>query len=69
MIDFRKAYDSVDRRELIEVLVKYNVNTKIIDMIVQMYAGDKTIITLGNMQETIDVTCGLGKVVASYTTI
>ena len=24
-----------------------------------MYVGDKTTITLGNMQETIDVTCGI----------
>ena len=35
MIDFKKAYDSMDRRELIKVLIKYGVNTKIIDMIVQ----------------------------------
>ena len=27
-IDFKKAYDSVDRKELIKVLVKYGVNTK-----------------------------------------
>ena len=36
MIDFKKAYDSMDRRELIKVLIKYGVNTKIIDMIVQI---------------------------------
>ena len=59
MIDFKKAYDSVDRRKLIEVLAKYNVNTKVIEMIVQMYANNKTIITLGKLQETIDVTCGI----------
>ena len=34
MIDFRKAYDSVNRKKLIEVQVKYNVNTKIIDIVV-----------------------------------
>ena len=44
---------------LIEVLVIYNVNAKIIEMIVQMYAGDKTTITLGNIQETIEVTFGI----------
>ena len=59
MIDFRKAYYSVNRRKLIEVLVKYNVNTKVIKLIVQMYAKDKTTITLGNIQETIEVTCGI----------
>ena len=41
MIDFKKAYDSVDRKKLIEVLAKYNINTKIIEMIVQMYAKEK----------------------------
>ena len=58
MIDFKKAYDSVDRRKLIEVLVKYNVNTKIIEMIAQMYTKDTTTITLGNLEETIEVTSG-----------
>ena len=28
-------------------------------MIVQMYANDKTTITLGTMKETIEVTCGI----------
>ena len=46
-IDLSKAYDSVDRRMLIEVLIKYKVNPKIIEMIVQMYAKDKATITLG----------------------
>ena len=59
MVDFRKAYDSVNRKNLIEVLVKYNVNIKVIEMILQMYAKDKTTITLGNIQETIEVTCGI----------
>ena len=31
MIDFKKAYDSVDRKKLIEVLIKYSVNPKVID--------------------------------------
>ena len=34
MVDFKKAYDSVDRRMLIEVLIKYKVNPKIIELIV-----------------------------------
>ena len=59
MIDFKKAYDSVDRKKLIEVLIKYRVNPKVIELIVQMYASDKTTITLGKMKETIEVTCGI----------
>ena len=39
MIDFKKAYDSVDRRKLLEVLVKYNVNTKTIEINSQIHKG------------------------------
>ena len=35
-IDFKKAYDSIHRGKLIEVLIKYKVNPKVIDIIVQM---------------------------------
>ena len=56
MVDFKKAYNSVDRRNLIEVLAKYEVHTQVIEMIVQMYSRDRTAITLGKMQETIEVT-------------
>ena len=58
-IDFKKAYDSVDRGKLIEVLIKYKVNPKIIELIVQLYAADETTKTLGRMKETIKVTCGI----------
>jgi len=59
MVDFKKAYDSVNRQKLIEVMAKYEVNTRIIEMIVQMYASDRTTIKLGSKQETIDVMCGI----------
>lgn len=55
-IDFKKAYDSIDRKKLIEVLIDYKVNPKIIELIVQMYKDDHTIINLGNMQQKIEVT-------------
>ena len=58
-IDFKKAYDSIHRGKLIEVLIKYKVNPKVIDIIVQMYERDKTTIQLGKMKKTIDVTCGI----------
>ena len=59
MVDFKKAYDSVNRKKLIEIMAKYEVNTNVIEIIVQMYSADKTTIKLGNMQQTIDVTCGI----------
>jgi len=58
-IDFRKAYDSIDRKRLIEVLVKFKINPLIIDLIVQMYEGDSTIIQLGRMKKKIEVTGGI----------
>ena len=58
-IDFKKAYDSVDRKRLIEVLIEFNINPHIINILVQMYEGDKTTILLGRLKETIDVTCGI----------
>merc|ERR1711895_67804 len=58
-IDFKKAYDSIDRKKLIEVLIEFKINPQIIDLIVQMYKDDHTIIKLGNMSEKIEVTGGI----------
>ena len=58
-IDFKKAYDSIDREKLIEVMIDYKINPTIIDLIVQMYENDHTIINLGNMKEKVEVTGGI----------
>merc|ERR1712120_96421 len=58
-IDFKKAYDSIDRKKLIEVLIEFKINPKIIDLIVQMYKEDHTVIKLGSMAEKIEVTGGI----------
>ena len=58
-IDFKKAYDSIDRKRLIEVLVRFKINPQIINLIVQMYEGDSTIIKLGRMRKKIEVTGGI----------
>ena len=58
-IDFKKAYDSIDRKRLIEVLVEFKINPQIIDLIVQMYEGDSTVIQLGKMRKKIEVTGGI----------
>ena len=59
MIDFKKAYDSIDRQKLIEVMAKYEINIRIIEMVVQMYAADRTTIKLGTKKKKIEVTCGI----------
>merc|ERR1711891_74161 len=58
-IDFKKAYDSIDRKKLIEVLVDFKINPKIIELIVQMYKNDHTIIKLGSMEQKVEVTGGI----------
>ena len=58
-IDFRKAYDSINRERLVEVLIKYKINPHIINLIVQMYEGDKTSISLGRMRRTVEVMSGI----------
>ena len=58
-IDFKKAYDSIDRKKLIEVLVDFKINPQIIDLIFQMYQNDNTVIKLGNMSKKIEVTGGM----------
>merc|ERR1711874_860762 len=55
----KKAYGSIDRKKLIEVLVDFKINPQIIDLIVQMYQNDNTVIKLGNMRKKIEVTGGI----------
>merc|ERR1712121_296684 len=55
----KKAYDSIDRKTLIEVLIGFKINPIIIDLIVQMYEDDHTIIKLGGVTEEIEVTGGI----------
>ena len=52
-LDFKKAYDSIDRRKLIEVLIKYKINPYMIDIIAKVYNGDETIVRMGNREEKI----------------
>ena len=59
MIDFSKAYDSVDRRKLIETMREFRINIRVIEMIVQLYSKDSTTIKLGGLEEKIRVTSGI----------
>ena len=44
---------------MIETMKDYNINIRIIEMIIQMYSQDSTTIKLGNMKEKISVTSGI----------
>ena len=59
MIDFSKAYDSVDRKKMIETMREYRINIRVIEMIVQLYSKDSTTIKLGGLEEKIRVTSGI----------
>ena len=50
---------TIDRKKLIEVLIYYKINPKIIDLIVQMYENDSTVIKLGSLNEKVEVTSGI----------
>ena len=60
-IDFSKAYDSIKRHKIIEVLKEYKVHKNIINSIAEIYRNDVVNLQLGkseNIQE-IEVTSGI----------
>ena len=58
-LDFKKAFDSVNRIKLIETLIEYRVHPQIIDLIARLYSDDKTVLTLGDMKREISVNSGI----------
>ena len=59
-IDFAKAFDSIKRDKLIELLMKYKIHPHIIDVIVQIYSKDVTNIFFNSIQQTqIEVSSGI----------
>ena len=45
-IDFKKAYDSIKRETMIQILKELRIDSKIIDFIVRIYREDSTKIQL-----------------------
>jgi len=59
-VDFSKAFDSVDRIRMIEVLKKFKIDSMLIDQIVKIYNGDTTTISIREgLEETFSITCGI----------
>ena len=58
-LDFRKAYDSIDRGKLIETLVKFRIHPAIIELVVKVYNGDETMIKMGDKETKIAITSGI----------
>lgn len=59
-IDFKKAFDSVKRETIIEVMKDYKVHPRLIEGIANIYVGDRTIIDLGGgLEQEVEVTSGI----------
>ena len=58
-LDFKKAYDSIDRGRLLEALVRYRIDPRIIDLVARIYSGDEVVIRWRDREERIRVTSGI----------
>jgi hypothetical protein len=59
-IDFEKAFDSINRRVIWQTLVEYQLPTKIINIIKEMYKGyECQILHEGKLTESIQVNSGV----------
>ena len=59
-IDFKKAFNSIKRHKLIEVLIYYRVHPLIIDLIAKVYTEDKTYLQLNEeVRSEMMVTSGI----------
>ena len=59
-IDFKKAYDSIKRETMVQILKELRIDSKIIDFIVRIYREDSTKIQLEKNKEIeIEVTSGI----------
>ena len=56
-IDFSKAFDSIKRDKLIKAMINFRVHPRLIDIIANLYDGDKTLLQLNNdISKEIEIT-------------
>ena len=58
-LDFKKAFDSVDRGKLIETLTYYRMNPLLIELVTKIYTGERTKLRLGDKEAEIKVSSGI----------
>ena len=59
-VDFQKAFDSINRKALIQTMMEFKIDAKIINIVAQIYSGDKTNIYLNDEKVTeIEITSGI----------
>ena len=68
-IDFSKAYDSIDRKKMIETMIRYKIHPNIIDIVAKIYQDDFTNIIVGDHEERIEITSGIRQGCTGSTTL
>merc|ERR1711874_459402 len=58
-LDFSKAFDSIDRRKLLETMIDLKINPYVIDLITKLYDGDETVIEVGGREERMKISTGI----------
>ena len=59
-IDFQKAFDSIDRGKLMKTMMKYEIDSNVIEIIASIYSHDYTEIFINNKKQTeIKITSGI----------
>merc|ERR1712030_229699 len=58
-LDFKKAYDRIDRAELVKIMMHFRLNNQVIQTLISMYDRDTTTIILGNMEGDVEVKSGI----------
>lgn len=68
-VDFSKAFDSIKREAMIETLIDYKVHPKIINIVANIYKGDRTFVKLEERNTEIPITSGIRQGCTGSTTL
>ena len=68
-LDFKKAFDSINRRKMIEAMKDYMIEPNIINLIAKIYSNDSTTITIGDIEEEMDINSGIKQGCTASTTL
>ena len=67
-LDFQKAFDSLNREEMVKTLIEYKIDPRVIDLVVKIYTNDETIVRMGEREEKIEVGSGIRQGCTASTT-
>ena len=58
-IDFKKAYDRVERSKLFQILKKYKIDPKVTELLMDIYSGDHTLIEMMGEERRLEINAGI----------